>query len=460
MLMNEQSRKTTLLVVFVSLFFIAMPALIEANTEEEIENKVEEYIGGHIKVNQFSGSILVAQNGQVIVKKGYGMANYEHAIPNDPQTKFRTGSLTKQFTAMAIMQLEEKKLLSVNDSLNKYLPDYPNGDIIKIVHLLTNTSGIPDHTELDDFDQERRVFHYDITETIEKFKDIPLEFPPGEKFKYSSSGYILLGYIIEKVSQMSYEDYIEQNIFAPLNMTNSGFETTDRIIKHRASGYSLRDNEIINAKYRDMSNAHASGAIYSTIEDLYLWDRALYTEKLVSKNSLERMFTPFTDQYGYGWGIIDIFDHRMVGHNGEIEGFRANISRFIDDDVCIIALSNNDHTPIGKIGVDLAAIVFGEKYSAPEIRETMAVDPGLLDDYVGEYELAPGFLLTITKENDRLFCQATGQSKVEIHPESEAKFFLKEVDAQISFKRNDDGKVEGLTLHQGGRDMQAKRVDR
>ena len=457
--MNDQIRKMTLLVIFVSLFLIGMPALIGADTEEEIKNKVDEYIGGHIKVNQFSGSILVAQKGQVIVKKGYGMANYEHAIPNDPRTKFRIASLTKSFTAMAIMQLEEKKLLSVDGSLNEYLPDYPEGDVIKIIHLLTHTSGIPDHTELPDFNQERRVFHHDVTETIEKFKNKPLEFPPGEKFKYSNSGYILLGYIIEKISQMSYEDHIEQNIFAPLNMSNSGFESPDKIIMHRASGYSLRDNEIINAKYRDMSNAHASGALYSTVEDMYLWDRALYTEKLISKDSLERMFTPSKGPYGYGWGIVDIFGRKMVAHNGEVEGFRTNISRFPDDDVCIIVLSNNDNTQVGKMGVELAAIVFGEKYSTPQIRETIAVDPSILDDYVGEYELAPGFFLTITKENNRLFCQATGQSKVEIHPESETEFFLKEVDAQISFKRDDNGQVEELILHQGGRDIEAKRVE-
>jgi len=457
--MNEQIKKMTLLVILVHQFFIMMPALIEANTEEEIKNKVEEYIGGHIKVNQFSGSILVAQNGQVIVETGYGMANYEHDVPNDAQTKFRIGSLTKSFTAMVIMQLAEKKQLSVDDSLNKYLPDYPNGDTIRIIHLLTHTSGIPDHTELPDFDRERRVFHYDIAATIEKFRNKPLEFPPGEKFEYSSSGYILLGYIIEKVSQISYEDYIEKNIFAPLNMNNSGLMSTDRIIKHRASGYSLKENEIIKAKYRYISNGHASGAIYSTVEDLYLWDRALYTEKLIGRDSLEKMFTPFKEQYGYGWGIVNMFGRKMAAHNGETEGFNSNISRFIDDDACIIILSNNDHTSVGKMSVDLAAIVFGEKYSTPQIRETIAVDSGILDDYVGEYELAPGFFLTITKENNRLFCQATGQSKVEIHPESETEFFLKEVDAQVSFKRDDNGKVEGLTLHQGGRDIQAKRVD-
>lgn len=456
--MNYQCKqKSFFFPIIIQLVFITISTLY-ASSKEDIENIVEEYIGAYVKMNQFSGSIFIARNDRVIVSKGYGMANYEHEIPNDPQTKFRIGSLTKQFTAMAIMMLEEEKRLNIHDNLTKYIPDYPNGDKIKIMHLLTHSSGIPDHTELPDFNQERRVFRHDILKTIETFKNKSLEFAPGEKFMYSNSGYILLGYIIEKVTQSSYEDYIEQNIFKPLNMIHSGFENTDEIIKHHAAGYRLKDNAVIKAAYRDISNAHASGALYSTIEDLYLWDRSLYTEKLIKHQSLQKMFTPFKDKYGYGWGIVNVFNRKMVGHNGETEGFRTNITRFVNDDACIIILSNFEQCPVGKISIDLAAILFGEKYAIPEVRKMIKVDPSILNDYVGKYELKPNFYFTITKENTHLYGQATGQNKLEIHPESETKFFFKEIDAQISFIRDETRKVEKLILHQSGREIPAKKL--
>ena len=216
--------KSLIATVYFYLFIFGIETTVYANTEEDIGKKVDEYISRYVKIKQFNGCILIARNGQILVKKGFGMANYEHNIPNEPKIKFRLASLTKQFTAIAILQLEEKGLLDVNDTLSKYIPDYPRSNEIKLYHLLTHTSGIPDHAELDDFNKERRAFHYDIKETISKFKNKQLEFSPGEKFKYSNSGYILLGYIIEKVTGELYEKYIELSILKPLNMNNSGYE--------------------------------------------------------------------------------------------------------------------------------------------------------------------------------------------------------------------------------------------
>jgi len=457
--MNHKKKQTLYFSLIISLLvFIPLSTTLYAKTKKDFKNKVDQYITAYVNMNQFSGSVLIAQNGRILISKGYGMANYEHEVPNNSQTKFRIGSLTKQFTAMAIMMLEEQELLSINDYLKEYMPDYPNGDKIKIKHLLTHTSGIPDHTELPGFNKERRVYQYDVVKTIEAFKNKPLEFTPGEKFNYSNSGYILLGCIIETVTQMSYEDFVVKHIFKSLNMAHSGYESYREIIKHQANGYSIKNKEIIKAEYRIISNAHASGALYSTVEDLYLWDRALYTEKLIKKSSLQKMFTPFKDQYGYGWGIVKLFNRRMVGHNGETEGFRLNISRFIDDDACIIILSNFEQTPVGKISADLAAILFGEPYTIPKAKQTIKVNPKILNDYVGEYEVSPKFSFTITKENNQLFCQPTGQDKLEIYPESETTFFLKKIDAQISFIREENGDVKKLILYQGGQEVQAQKI--
>ena len=359
---------------------------------------------------------------------------------------------------MAIMQLQEKGLLSVADPIKKYLPDYPNGEKITIHHLLTHTSGIPNLTDFPDF-LETMMIPSPVEKTIERFKNKPLEFEPGEKFSYSNSGYVLLGYLIEEISGKSYEAFLNENIFQPLNMTNSGYDHNSTILKNRASGYALGVDGLINASYIDMSLPIGGGALYSNVEDLYLWDRALYTEKLVSKNTLEKMFTPFKENYAYGWSITELFNRKRISHSGGINGFAANISRYVDDDVCIIVLSNFEYAPVGEISKDLAAIVFGEKYELPQERKVVEVDPKIYDAYVGQYQLDTNFVISITKEDNRLFAQATGQPKFEIFSESEVKFFLKVVDAQITFVKNDKGEVMELILHQNGKDHSAKKIE-
>jgi len=425
--------------------------------QEDIQKKADEYINAHIQMNQFSGAILIAKNNQIIVNKGYGYSNYGFKIKNNPETKFRIGSLTKGFTAVAILQLEEKSLLSVNDKLQKYISDYPRGDEITIKHLLTHTSGIPNHTEFPDFDKERRVYEYCILETIETFKNKALEFNPGEKFNYSNSNYILLGLIIEQVSQKSYKEYVKHNIFKPLNMKNSGFENPEKIIKNFAQGYCFKNNEIEKAKFRDMSNAHASGALYSTVEDLYIWDRALYSEELISNESKEKMFTEFKANYGFGWGIVDVFDHKMIAHSGEIDGFTSNISRFINDDISIIILSNFEQTPINRVNIDLISIVFDKKYTIPKIIKSIKLSNNILQSFVGEYELQPGFIFSISFNDDKLFCQATGQPKLELTPISESEFMVKEANAKISFEKNTNQEIEKFILHQGDKQYPANK---
>ncbi|WP_340114203.1 serine hydrolase [Maribellus mangrovi] len=425
----------------------------------DIQKKVDDYINAYVQMKQFSGSILIAKDGQVLSSKGYGKSSYQFDVENTPQTKFRIGSLTKGFTAVCIMQLVEHNKLSLDDKLIKFIPDYPRGDDITIKHLLTCTSGIPNHTEFEDFDNNRRVFHFTISETIETFKSKKLKFNPGEKFKYSNSNYILLGLIIEQISNMPYADYIEENIFEPLKMENSGFEKPENVINNMAQGYCFRNNEIVNAKFRNMSNASASGALYSTVEDLYIWDRALYTEKLITKKSLETIFTPFKDNYAFGWGVVNIFNHKMITHSGEIDGFTSNISRFTDDDICTIILSNFEQIPISRINKDLIAIVFGEDYKIPEVINTIKLSDDIMQSYVGEYELKPGFIFTVSVNNGSLFCQPTGQPKLELLPVSESEFILKEVEAKISFLKNSSQKVEKLILNQGGHQIPALRVN-
>lgn len=332
---------------------------------DELATKLDQYMSALTKAGRFSGSVLVARDGRVLLAKGYGLANAEWDIPNTPTTKFRLGSVTKQFTAMAIVQLEEKGKLKVEDPVCKYVADCPPAwRKIAIHHLLTHTSGIPNFTSFPDHVATMNQ-PSPVSKTVERFKGKPLEFEPGEKFKYSNSGYVLLGYILEKAAEQEYGEYLEQNVFGPLKMRNSGYDSASAILKQRAAGYTRRAGKLANAPYIDMTIPHAAGALYSTVEDLFLWDQALYTEKLVSKKSLDRIFTPFKNDYAYGWFVTRRNNRKYIGHGGGINGFSTMIDRYPDDKVAVIVLSNVEGSAVSPASRDMAAIVFGEKYEMP-----------------------------------------------------------------------------------------------
>ncbi|MGB3477948.1 MAG: serine hydrolase [bacterium] len=419
--------------------------------------EVDDYINAISKLNPFSGSILIAANEKILIKKEYGMADYEHNIPNTPKTKFRIGSNTKSFTALAIMQLHERGIINVNDSLVKYLPDYPAGQRITIHHLLTHTSGIPDYNRSPDI-VEKRTLPASLMEVIEGFKDEPLDFVPGEEFRYSSSGYILLSYIIEKMSEKSYEDFLAENIFRPLDMMNTKIDRHDAVIENRAVGYTLGEKGLMNARYTNVCRSSGAGGLLSTVEDMYLWDRALYTEKLVTRGSLKKIYTSFRNNYGYGWFICKFLNRKMVNHGGRSLGFVADIMRFIDDNTCVIILSNYDYVSLPTISKTLAAIAFGEKYELPKQPIAIELNNSILDEYLGEYQFQPHIIITITKEDGRLFGQMSRQAKIQIWPESETEFFPKIPDWRITFIKDKKGKITELILHYFGIRVQAKRI--
>ena len=260
---------------------------------QELETRVEEYMTARVKRDHFSGSILIAREGKVLFSKGYGMANHELDVPNTPHTKFRLGSITKQFTAMAILILQQQGKLNVHDKIKKYMPDAPKAwDDITIEHLLTHTSGIYNYTESLEFLKTLPV-RVTLKELIAKFKDRPLNFKPGEKFSYSNSGYIVLGQIIETASGQNYPSLLKQAIFDPLGMTETGYDNATSILKHRASGYTRRLGIVLtNCDYIDMSIPHAAGALYSTTLDLLKWDQALTPKSLYPASRSRRCSRP------------------------------------------------------------------------------------------------------------------------------------------------------------------------
>ncbi|HSB08433.1 MAG TPA: serine hydrolase [Blastocatellia bacterium] len=440
---------------------IALLLLIGTNaTAQDLTPKFDEYMSALLKQGRFTGCVLVARDGKVVFSKGYGMANVELDVPNTPQTKFRLGSVTKQFTASAILLLQERGKLNVTDPICKYVENCPTAwSEVTIHHLLSHTGGIPNFTSLPDY-VPKMMMPVAAQEMIARFKDKPLDFKPGEKWSYSNSGYFLLGFIIEKVAGESYESFLQKNIFEPLKMTATGYDHFETILKHRATGYSLAKGKPVNSAFIDMTQPFSAGSLYSTVEDLFLWNEALFGGKVLSAKSFEAMTTPVKNNYGYGLGIITDPKRKSISHAGGINGFATNLLRLPEERVTVVVLRNADYgTPApGRISLDLAAILLGEKYEIPAAVSEIKVNPKIYDAYVGRYQLAPNFILEISKVGDRLMAQATGQPAFELFPESETKFFLKVIDAKVTFVKDDKGQVTHLILHQGG-DREAKKIN-
>jgi CubicO group peptidase (beta-lactamase class C family) len=437
------------------------------SNNQSVADEMTAYLQAYLETGFFMGSVLVARADEVLLNQGYGMANLEHGIANTPQTKFRLGSITKQFTAAAVLQLQERGLLQVNDFISTYLPHYPQGEQITVHHLLTHTAGIPNYTSFPGYAQNKRTA-MTVDEVINWFNQRPLEFTPGDRYSYSNSGYVVLTKLIETLSVQSYADYLQQHILEPLEMNSSGYDRPEPILSHRASGYTLSSTGYQNAEFLDMSIPSGAGALYSTIEDLYKWDQALYSDIILSESSRHSMFSPTVGMgeedgnayYSYGWVIDRPYERDRVAHGGRIDGFTTSIARFLDERVIIIVLSNLETAPVARIGNDLAAILFSKPYELPKQRQVIVLDPAIYEAYVGDYQLAPDVVLTVTTEAQRLFAQLTGQKQVEIFPESATEFFLKIVDAQLTFVVNETGKAVRIILHQGGLDQVANRIAR
>lgn len=304
---------------------------------------------------QFSGSALIATKGQTLLSQGYGYANREHEVRNTAQTKFRVGSITKPFTAMAILMLQERGLLSVQDPLARFVPFGRYADSLTIHQLLTHTSGVPNITKLPNFHAMMRQ-PAALEQTSRLVLDLALDYEPGSEFRYSNSGYILLAYVIERATGLSYNEFLRMNLFDLLGMTSTGCDSHQAIIPHRAQGYEY-DQGIINAAYIDMSLPTGGGNLYSTAEDLYKWDQALYSINLVKKETLDAIITDYGAGYGYGWFVHQQDGRKQVYHGGGINGFKNKIIRAVDDQLTIILLNNLSTADIDSIASDIQELI-------------------------------------------------------------------------------------------------------
>ncbi len=416
---------------------------------------MEQIIQSYVKNHQFMGSVLVAKGDNMVLNQGYGSADLEWNIPNSPTTKFRLGSVTKQFTAACVLLLEERGKWKVGDPIKKYLPNSPAAwDKITIFNLLTHTSGIPNFTSFPDY-PDSEATSTTPEKLVERFRSKPLDFPPGSKWSYSNSGYVLLGYLIEKVSGKTYQQFLQENIFTPLDMKDSGYDSNTAIILHRASGYTPSEHGIENAGFINMTIPFSAGGLYSTTEDLLKWEHGLFGGKLLTAASLKEMTTPFKNDYAFGLAVTTANGRKKIEHGGGIEGFNTDLAYWPDEKLAVIVLGNLNGGAPGEIASQLAATIHGEKVILPSERKEITLTPEQLAAYVGTYQLAPNVDLKIMLEGDHLETQLTGQPKFPIFAETPTLFFLKVVDAQLEFAKDASGKVTQVTLHQNGHDAVA-----
>ena len=425
----------------------ATPAVAQAPV-----SRMDQVVQSFVDAKQFMGSVLVAQGDKILLNKGYGFANLEWSIPDSPSTKFRLGSITKQFTAASILLLEERGKLKTDDPVKQYLPDAPAAwDKITIFNLLTHTSGIPSFTSFPDY-RSTEAMPTTSEQLVARFRDKPLNFQPGESWEYSNSGYALLGYLIEKISGESYKDFVRENLFTPLGMKNSGYDLNAPIIERRAAGYAPGPEGPVNAGYIDMSIPFSAGALYSTTGDLLRWEQGLFGGKVLSPASLKKMTTPFKNDYAFGLGVRVVDGHTLIEHGGGIEGFNTQLSYYPDDKLTVIVLANLNGGAPSDIAAKLASVAHGEKVVLTSERKEINVAKDILMRYVGTYAITPTIKNVITLEDGHLMTQLTNQPKFPLFAESETTFFLKVVDAQVEFSKDDKGAFTILTIHQGGRD--------
>lgn len=417
--------------------------------------------------NKFMGAVLVARGDTVLLDKGYGYANLEWNIPNTSQTRFRIGSLTKQFAAAAILLLEERGKLKLGDPIRVYYPDAAaSWDKVTLFNLLTQTSGIPDYTDAPDFGDTMKL-QRSPKQVLSSVHDKPLDFTPGEKFAYSNSNYVLLSQVIEKASGQTFQAFVQDNIFTPLGMKDSGFDSS-ALMGRRASSYSRRNDAIVNATYIDPSAQVGGGAICSTTHDLLVWEEAMLDDKLLSPASWKKMLTPFRDgrgpgapyKAGYGMGIYvgtTIDGHREISHTGSSAGVVTMMAAYPDDRLVVILLSNIASTPFADIVSKLADLGLGKAIVLPEERKPVAFDGKIMAQYAGRYQLRPGFVIEIAQEGSGLVAHPATLPAIALTPESKTRFYAKDPDLQVEFKPA-RGRVTSLVWRINGDILDAPRV--
>jgi CubicO group peptidase (beta-lactamase class C family) len=420
-------------------------------SQDQTVHSIDEYLSRATDSGLFSGAVEVARDGKILFSRGYGMADLAFDVPNTAQTRFDIGSVSKTFTAALVLWLQDRGKLRVDDGICKYLDNCPEAwRPVTIRHLLTHTSGILNYTELPDYFENRALESF-LSNAIERIKRIPLQFPPGNRFAYSNTGYKLLHEIVEEASGQKYEDLLQSRILDPLGLRNTGFleegNIRHAIVKNLATGYT---DGIGPLEVAPWVHPNSGGGMYSTVEDMCVWGQALFAKKALSAQALSETFTPGKGDYGDGWFVFKNRKHPFATHSGNIPGFSATLALYFDQKLSIFVVSNLDTSPTNRIQEDLSKIIFGEHYELPPVWRAVVVDPKIYDAYTGRYRKIdqPDFVITIRSENGRLWNRLgdePGSAEMVLRPLSETRFFNKMfVLYEVTFVRGEQGRATKL----------------
>ena len=409
------------------------------------------------------GVALVAKDGEILYRKAFGMANLELGVEMTPENVFRIGSITKQFTACAILKLAEEGKLDLQDDITRYIEDYPtHGHTITIEHLLTHTSGIKSYTGMLEWTAEVRKKDFTPPELIDFFKNQPMDFVPGEEFRYNNSAYFILGYIIELVSGTPYDSYIAETFFKPLGMKNSYYGSTSRIIPNRAAGYAMGEDGYKNDDFLSMTQPYAAGSLLSTVDDLYTWYTAVMNKEVITEASLKQATTSYVlsngkhTNYGYGWFIGNIQGSPNIQHGGGINGY-LTASMFLPEEHLFVAVfSNCTCTDPGDAAVKMAAIALGKPFEW----DSISLDEELLKTYEAVYTSEFDGDLVVSYSEGKLLAMRTGGSETELTPFEKDQFFVKKGTSSFHFVRENGGDISYVISKGTGSDIKWKRTDK
>lgn len=420
-------------------------SVVHGQTAEVVAG-MEELVQNRVAAHEFSGAVLVAQRGKVLFDRAYGQANREWEIANTPATRFRIGSITKQFTAVSILLLEERGKLKLTDLVSQHVPDTPAAwSKITLRHLLTHTSGLTNVTDLPEFILWKNS-PSTPTQMVARFSELPLDFQPGERFAYSNSNYLVLGLIVERVGGQRYGGFLREHVLDPLGLKDTGLDSNLTVLPRRATGYGYRDGNYLNAPHSDMSVPHGAGAMYSTTHDLWRWAEGVFVDQLLTPASRAKLLTPEKDGYALGVRVYEQRGRKVIEHGGAIAGFSSALRYYPADGVTIVVLSNLGRSITAEMSSELASAWFDGA------RPQVTVPVATLQSYAGVYSVSPDRFFTIRLVEGKLMARLGRQEEShELVADSETLFYLKPIDGQIEFVRDGAGKVTEIAVHQKGR---------
>ncbi len=457
---------------FISSVIILINLIISANLHAQEKNKIPG-LDNHIsdifrslQIDTMPGaSVLVAQNGDIVYQKGFGYADIEKKIPVTPDTKFKIGSVSKQFTAVAILKLQEEGRITTEDKVSKYISDFPRGNEVTIYQLLTHTSGIHDYNSTPGLDMSKPVTPQSLLDIIKK---LPYDSNPGERYLYNNSGYFILGYIVAQLSGKTLGDYLNETFFKPLGMKNSGIYETNIVLNNEAQGYSMNGEKVTKADFQEMSWASGVGSVYSTTDDLYKWNEAIFNGKVLSDATLNAAFTQAVlnsgakVDYGFGWFLLTNRGLRFIQHAGGVSGFSAYLERQPENNLTVCVLLNSLPSPEGiqpvLNGQAISEIILQDKMEKQEIGAGKIVNENILKKYVGRYNYGQAMVMWVTLKDKQLYGQMTLMEASPLTPISEDEFYFKARNAKIKFVSDRSSKVDRLFQYQNGEFFEATRL--